>query len=42
MEVRCLAVYKLRGTNGSSSDAPSILFEGKNPNVEKTFSEADR
>jgi hypothetical protein len=37
MEVRCLAVYKLRGTNGLSSEAPSILFEGENPNVVATL-----
>jgi hypothetical protein len=42
MEVRCLAVYKLRGANELSGDVPSVLFEGENPNVGKTFSEADR
>jgi hypothetical protein len=37
MEVRYVAVYELRGANGLSSDTPSILFEGENPNVGKSL-----
>lgn len=38
MEVKYVAVYKLRGANGLSSDASSVLFERESPKMIATLS----
>jgi hypothetical protein len=37
MEVRYVAVYKLRGSNGLSGDDPLGLYEGERPNITATL-----